>query len=64
MNIFDYCQISPSRLKILAGIKWTNFWSSKVEDRENKGYKKTALFAVPNLCKIKRETKYCVIRYP
>ena len=35
-----------------------------MEDRENKGYKKTALFAVPNLCKIKKETKYCVIRYP
>ena len=24
----------------LVGIKWTNFWSSKVEERENKAYKK------------------------
>ena len=36
MDILNYSQVSPSRMKILAGIKWTNFWNSKVEKRENK----------------------------
>ena len=51
MDILDYSQISPSRLKILTGIRWTNFLKQQSRGERKQNKQNTVLFAVPNWCK-------------